>query len=124
MTRPLPRTRTLLAAITLALAACGGGGDGGPGGGNTPTPAVTATVTFGASSFSPSHVAVFTNGTVTWSNMSTVLHNVTFSTGGAPANIPNHDAGANDRVFPTPGVFNYSCTLHAGMTGRVTVVAP
>ncbi len=116
-----PRTAALAAAILLA--ACGGGSDG-PGGGGTPTPAATANVTMGLSSFTPSHVAVFTNGVVTWNNTAGVTHNVTFSTPASPANIADHGAGTNDRTFPTVGVYNYACTIHNGMTGRVTVVTP
>ena len=115
----LLRTASLIAV--LALAACSGGGDG-PGGGGTPTPAAARTVTMGVSSFSPSHVAVFANGTVTWNNGSGVLHNITFDTPSSPTDIPNHDTGSNQRTFPNTGVYDYHCTNHSNMDGRVTVV--
>ncbi len=124
--RRIPSTRVAVAALLFAASvgtACGGTDDG-PGGGGTPTPAATAAVTLGLSSFSPSHVAVFTNGVVTWNNTAGVTHNVTFSTPSSPADIADHGAGTNDRTFPTAGVYNYGCTIHAGMSGRVTVVTP
>ena len=52
-------------------------------------------------------------------------HNVTFGsskpTGG---DIPDTGAGNNvARSFPSAGTFDYQCTRHAGMTGRITVTA-
>lgn len=87
-----------------------------------PDPVQDATVTLRSSSFSPNHVAVFAGGSVTWNNTSGETHNVTFSTQGSPANIGNHSSGSNARDFAAAGTFNYQCTLHAGMNGRVTVV--
>lgn len=114
--------------LLLALCACGGGSGGGGGGGPTrpppPTgpPQATATVTMGAQTFTPTQVNLATGGTVTWNNGSGVLHNVTFAAAtGAPANIPNHSSGSNQRTFAVAGTFGYSCTLHAGMTGQITV---
>ena len=50
------------------------------------------------------------------------LHNVTFA---AAANVPasgNFDAGNKALQMPAAaGVYNYSCTLHPGMAGTVTV---
>jgi plastocyanin len=106
----------------------GGGGGGGGGGSGTPPPtAVTVNMlTSGEygeanNSFSPSTVTIARTGAVTWSNESAVLHNVTFTEAGAPANIPNMGAGSTVRTFPTAGSFSYQCTNHAGMNGTVTV---
>lgn len=114
--------KVLLATVALA---CGGGGDGGGGIVNPPppgTPSATATVTLGAASFLPTGVSVTRNGTVTWNNTSSVTHNVTFAAAtGAPQNIGDHSSGSNSRTFNTAGTFNYSCTLHGGMAGSVTV---
>jgi plastocyanin len=87
----------------------------GPGGGGNNT------VVMGASSFSPPSLTIQRNGTVTWSNTSGIVHNVTFNTAGSPAGIPNHSAGSNARTFPTAGTFNYNCTLHEGMNGAILV---
>ena len=104
-------------------------------GGVTKTTTVTVTVTGSlpntvavvagatANVFTPAFVAVARNGSVTWTFPGT-QHNVTFSaTNGAPANIPNTGNSTVPvlRSFSTPGTFNYSCTLHAGMNGTVIV---
>jgi plastocyanin len=84
-------------------------------------PGQTATVAATTSStFDPSNVIIVPNGTVTWTFA--MLHNVTWA-GAAPTggNIPEQATGSVQRTFPTAGVYNYNCTLHAGMSGRVTV---
>lgn len=124
----MPSIRSLLlgAALVLGSLACGGGGgDGptgpGPGPGPGPNPSPN-TVTLGPSTFSPTSITIQTGGTVTWSNTSGILHNVTFNPAtGAPANVGNHSSGSNSRTFGTAGMFGYQCTLHGGMTGSVTV---
>ena len=116
--------RLFIGAVALALltTACSSSSYSPAAPNNPPPPTQTALVTLGASSFSPASVSVFPGGTVTWNNSSGVTHNVTFSSASAPANIPNHSTGSSARDFPTAGTFNYQCTLHSGMTGRVTVV--
>jgi plastocyanin len=84
---------------------------------------IWVTVGGATDSFSPQNVTVVQNGTVVWTWASNIApHNVTFSTAGAPANIPDYTSGiAVSRTFPTTGTFSYSCTDHVGMTGSVTV---
>jgi plastocyanin len=115
-------TRTLIPSLAIAfVAACtSDGDDGGP---PNQDPVAEATVTMGLSSFSPSQVFLVTGGTVTWNNTSGAQHNITFAAANAPADIGNHTNGSNERDFPETGIFNYTCTNHAGMNGRVTVTA-
>lgn len=75
----------------------------------------------GGSSFSPTSLTIQPGGTVTWNNTSGILHNVTFTTSGSPANISNHTSGTNQRTFASAGTFAYNCTNHGGMNGSVTV---
>jgi plastocyanin len=88
-----------------------------------PTPGgSTATVTTPNETFSPSDVAIPVGGTVSW-QFSGARHNVTFQ-GTAPpgGNIPDQDAGTSaSRTFTAAGTYNYLCSRHAGMNGRVTV---
>lgn len=88
----------------------------------TGTLGTTATVAAGsvANTFEPQIVGVARGGAVTWT-FAAVRHNVTFSGGGAPANIPDTANSSVSRTFPTAGNFPYDCTLHAGMTGTVIV---
>jgi len=122
---PAIRSRSLGAMLIVAVLACGGGGGGptdpGPGPGPGPNPSPN-TVTLGASSFSPASLTIQTAGTVTWNNTSGQTHNVTFAAAtGAPTSIGDHNSGSNSRTFNTVGTFAYSCTLHGGMNGSVTV---
>lgn len=123
-----------LVSALVGVLACGGGGGGGPTGPSTPTtpggPSPSASVTMSSAtdtygsatnSFSPSSVSIARNGTVTWTNGTGVVHNVSFSGTGAPANIGDHSSGVNTRTFPAAGTFSYQCTNHPGMTGSVTV---
>lgn len=125
---PLIRSRWVIIPICGALLACGGGGgDGGsitppPPPPPAPSPSPSASVTMGAATFSPSSVSITRTGTVTWNNTSGVTHNVTFApSSGAPSDIGNHSSGSNQRTFNTSGNFAYSCTLHGGMNGTVSV---
>lgn len=124
--------------LVLALAGCGGGSSTGPpappppppppGGGN---PAATANVSMTSSNdaygtatnaFNPATVTIIRNGTVTWSNNSGVVHNVTFGqASGAPNNIGDLSQGSVSRSFPTAGTFSYQCGNHQGMGGQVIV---
>lgn len=93
--------------------------------GTTPPPpppgSSTATVTTPGETFAPQTVTITTGGTVTW-QISGATHNVTFS-GAAPAggNIPDTRSGTFARQFTTAGSYDYTCTRHSGMQGRVVV---
>lgn len=112
--------------LLVPMFACGGGGNGGTGttvptAPTGPAPS-TAAFTMGAETFSPTQVTIARTGSVTWNNTSGVVHNVTFDAAtGAPANVPDHGSGSNQRTFSVAGTFPFQCTLHAGMTGSVAV---
>lgn len=73
-------------------------------------------------SFDPTSVTVARGGSVTWSNSSGQVHNVTFAAvAGAPSNIGDHLAGSTSRPFSTAGTFSYSCTNHPEMQAQVVV---
>lgn len=69
--------------------------------------------------FSPSEVTVRTGGTVTWTNTDG-SHTVTDRAGGFDSGI--FDSGTFAQTFGTSGTYDYLCTLHPEMTGRVLVV--
>jgi plastocyanin len=81
----------------------------------------TANVTVGDNFFSPDSVRIAVGGTVTFDwGAGGVFHNVTFANvTGAPNDIGDRNQNAVPVVFNTVGVFNYQCTLHAGMNGKV-----
>jgi plastocyanin len=90
--------------------------------GAPPPSGSAAIVTTPNATFSPSDITIPTGGSVTW-QFSEARHNVTFQ-GAAPTggNIPDQEPGTSaSRTFAAPGRYDYVCTRHSGMTGRVTV---
>jgi|SRR6266540_3462342 len=112
------------AVVTLALAAlvtlggCSGAGkDGDPGLEATPAKGVTE-VQAHDQRFAPVVIQVPAGTTVTWK----------FSDGSVPHNVhgdgfssPTEDKGTFVHTFDRPGTYDYECTLHNGMRGRVIV---
>jgi plastocyanin len=84
-------------------------------------PATATVVAAPDRTFAPANLVVARNASVTFS-FGTLLHNVVFRTAaGAPTDIPNNASATVVRPFPSAGDFTYDCSLHAGMTGKVTV---
>jgi plastocyanin len=88
----------------------------------------TGNQTTGTSSWTPpGGVFVEAGSTVQFSllKVAQLAHNVVFdAVPGAPADITqNGSTTSANRVFPTAGIFTFTCTIH-GETGMVTVVAP
>ena len=99
------------------------GGETPPPGGESPPPpsGSTATVSTPGSSFSPPSVTIAAGGTVSW-NIAGATHNVTFGALAPPGgNIPDTRGATVSRSFPSAGTYDYQCTRHDGMTGRVVV---
>lgn len=70
--------------------------------------------------FQPQVVDVAAGGEVTWT-VGAIHHTVDFLTAGAPTDIPEMLEQSVSRSFPTPGTFQYHCTIHNAMTGTVRV---
>ena len=114
LTRSLKRALPLAAVLLAAgFTACGDDDDPAGPAGNT--------VSMTATAFTPAALTIARNESVTWTNPSGVLHNVTFSTNGSPANIPDHTSGSNARTFANAGSYAYSCTNHENMNGTIVV---
>jgi plastocyanin len=106
----------VVVAIALVLAGCGGSSTG-P---RDASPVDSGAVTMINNEFQPPHIQVPARTTVTWTNGDQGLHNVKFDDDPSSDNLP---FGATfQRVFNNPGTFDYRCTIHPGMVGRVTVV--
>jgi plastocyanin len=111
----------------LLLAACSSSNPGGPSGGGGGGGGANATVTipltdYGGNqtpSFFPVQVTIPGGGRVNWSNQDSVGHTTTSETNIWNGNISA--GGSFSRTFDTAGTYAYTCTIHAGMDGRVVV---
>ncbi|TFG42401.1 MAG: hypothetical protein E4H41_10975 [Gemmatimonadales bacterium] len=115
--------------LALAALACGGEDSGGP---NPPPPPVVGKVTVthllfksdrnGTSNPAVDTVAAGTEVTWRWLN-TTAAHSV--RSNGSPSFASSAlltGEGSQYKVtFTTPGFYQYDCSVHAGMTGRIIV---
>jgi len=120
---PTPGRALLAALAALALSAAGCGGD------EESEPAAAAdgaAVTIRTFMYDPDPLEVVGGTTVTFTNEDDILHTVTEGTkesqakGGFDEQLDG--AGTTAEVtFDEPGTIDYTCTIHAGMDGRVVV---
>jgi plastocyanin len=114
----------LLIALVVA-AACGGGGSDSP---TTPiipsspsNPIATTSVSMQNDTFNPSDIIVAPSAVVTFTNADGINHNVIFANQ-AITSLDTWASGARTVTMPaTPGTYNYTCTIHAGMNGTIKV---
>jgi len=78
----------------------------------------TLQVNISATSFSVPDLLVPLGTTVRWTNLDTKQHNVTSASFKSP-NLNNGDS--YEYTFNSEGTFNYYCSLHPAMTGKITV---
>jgi plastocyanin len=97
-------------------------------GGNSVTIVPGASTPSNGKFFDPATLNVSTGASVTWTNGDTTLHTVTSGTpeGGAAsgAEFDSSYIGAGktfEHTFASAGTFDYYCTLHPFMTGKVVV---
>ena len=83
-------------------------------------PPQQAAVSVGDFFFDPTSQRVAVGGTVTWTWVGNVIHNVTFPTG--TDNSETQIAGMFDRDFPEAGSFAYQCTIHPSLMNGTVVV--
>ena len=107
---------TGLVALVLALAVAGCGNDAAK---LEASPVETGTIIMKDTAFQPIHIQVSARTAVTWTNGDQIPHDVSFD--GGPKSDVLSFGGTFQRVFDTPGVFDYECTIHPAMVGRVTV---
>lgn len=110
-----------VAAALAVLAACSGSGPGagGPSAPPPTTPPARQTVQILNYAYSPQHITVPVGTTVTWVQEDSTLHTVT-----DPGVFDSGDLARGQRfsyTFRTPGTYAYHGTVHAGLSGSVTV---
>jgi plastocyanin len=108
------RSLTLLAVCAISVAALG-----------SPIAASAAGaefVTLKRIAFSPGNLTVSRATTVTFRfRDGTTAHNVTSRGSRRFKSIADRSTGSVARTFARAGVYRYACTLHPGMTGKLTV---
>ena len=108
-----PRRIALVAVAALSLlgAACGGGDD------DTAAPTEPGRVSVVDNKFVPSEIEVAPGDTVTWVFEGATVHNVV----GQGFKSENKKDGTFEHTFNSAGEYEYVCTLHPGMKGKVVV---
>jgi plastocyanin len=83
------------------------------------TGAATATVELKNLAFIPETTEIQGGESVAWNwGQGTLIHDVAFDDG---PTSPKQASGTWERVFVDPGSYDYVCTLHPQMTGKVIV---
>jgi len=126
----------ILCASCLALAAMSACDNGSGTGTNMPgsgPPVGTAGVNLGTPSvhiaatdqlvFSPATQTVGVGQIVEWTNTGTVVHTITFDAYPYLSDPTLAPGGTWEVRFTKAGTYPYHCTIHAGMTGTLTVTA-
>jgi plastocyanin len=72
--------------------------------------------------FTPHEIIISPATTVTWHNRDTVAHNIKSADGAFGVDAGQFGAGASySFAFRNAGTFDYTCSIHTGMDGRVRV---
>jgi len=130
MKRALAVLLLMVAAVAL-LGACGGGDDSSD---EPPAPidmtgqAEVEVVAKGGNQFTPNDIVIDEGTEVTWVNQDTIAHNVKKSADavdfGGEFGVEAGQFGPGDTysyTFDKAGYYPYTCTIHAGMNGTITV---
>ncbi len=83
----------------------------------TPAPALTG-VQIKDFAFSPQEARVAKGGTVTWTNLDSTAHTVSFN--GVQSKVLNN-GDTYSKTFNETGTFDYICGIHTYMKGKVVV---
>ncbi len=84
------------------------------------TTSLTADITISGFSFQPQTINVTGGTTVTWTNLDAVAHTVTSDTGLFDSGLIS-PGQTFSRTFNEAGTFDYHCSIHTFMTGKVIV---
>ncbi|MDX6719100.1 MAG: hypothetical protein QOJ63_1354 [Solirubrobacteraceae bacterium] len=107
------RALALLTASVVSVAAVGG---------HVASAASVKTVALKDIAFSPKSLSITRGSTVRFAfRDATTTHNVTSVGRRRFSTIGNRSRGAQSRTFTRAGTYRYECTLHPGMTGRISV---
>lgn len=101
--------------LMLLLAACDNNG----GSVSSAQPVATSTISVQDNAFEPAAAEVAVGETVTWTWEGSSEHNVVGD--GFQSDVQSE--GSFTQQFDQPGTYEYRCTFHGGMNGRVVVTS-
>jgi plastocyanin len=79
-------------------------------------------VTMQGNQFRPNRVVAITNDTVRWTNKDYTAHTVVGVLFSTPVALNHNDTWTpTSNPFTAPGTYDYHCTIHSGMFGKVAV---
>jgi plastocyanin len=115
--------RRLLPPLALAvlLAACGGDDGGDSGGSAEACPSGSVEIKMVDIKFDPDEATVGVGQEVCWVNEDTIDHNAVAESGASFESELFGKGKTFTTTVDTPGTVAYVCTIHPGMTGRLTV---
>jgi plastocyanin len=71
--------------------------------------------------FNPSTLTVNVGDTVIWTNMDSISHTITSDSGNELSSSSFGNGQTYSHTFTTAGTFNYHCSIHVSMKGKVIV---
>ena len=123
----------VLTATLMSAIACGGGYPSppttpaptpspapGPGGSSSAVAIQAGAEALANRAYAPSELDVAAGTTVIWTNADAVAHTSTSDAAGWNSGSIG-PGGRFSFTFPTAGTFEYHCTIHPGMVGKVVV---
>lgn len=109
---PIPFVLALVSAALAAAALAG------------PARGATHEVSISGSAFSPASLTINVGDTVTWTNADPLVHDAVSTSGPAAFDSGDLAQGASfGFTFTTAGTYDYHCTPHPDMVGRIVVQA-
>ncbi|HII15105.1 MAG TPA: cupredoxin family copper-binding protein [Nanoarchaeota archaeon] len=82
------------------------------------TEAETNAVTISSFAFNPQEITIKAGGSITWTNLDSAPHTVKFE-GFESERMGN--GGRYEHAFMEPGEYDYICSIHPSMKGKVIV---
>lgn len=114
------RSDSFVVPAAMALAIMLSGVMAGAPGLSAPARAATAEVTIADFAFSPATLTIAVGDTVTWTNTDAVAHTATSTSGAFDSDLLDQGESFSF-TFTAPGTYDYRCTPHPQMTGRIVV---
>ena len=85
---------------------------------------LSQTVTIRGFAFLPPSATIAAGESITWTNADSTAHTATSNTPGAFDTLVIPVGASKPITFATAGTYAYHCSIHASMTGTITVQAP